>query len=55
MIDFHSVAAFFHEAEWTELAITHEINRVLGENTIAYSTVGKYVRDSSADQKMKTL
>jgi transposase len=44
MIDLHSVVAFFHKANWTELAITHEINRVLGENTISYSTVGKYVR-----------
>jgi hypothetical protein len=26
------------------VAITHEINRVLGENIINYSTVGKYVR-----------
>jgi hypothetical protein len=30
--------------KWTELAITHEINRVLGKNTVSYSTVGKYVR-----------
>jgi hypothetical protein len=43
MIDLHSVVAFFHKAEWTELAITHEINRVLGENITAYSTVEKYV------------
>jgi hypothetical protein len=26
------------------LAITHEINRVSGENTISYSTIGKCVR-----------
>jgi hypothetical protein len=45
VIDLHSVVAFFHKAEWTELAITHEINRVLGENTIAFYTVGKYVRE----------
>jgi hypothetical protein len=32
MIDLHSVFAFFHKAKWTELAITHEINRMLGEN-----------------------
>jgi hypothetical protein len=30
MIDLQSAAAFFHKAEWNELAITHEINRVLG-------------------------
>jgi AraC-like DNA-binding protein len=45
MINLHSVIAFFHNAEWTELAITHEINRVLGENRIADSTVGKSVRE----------
>jgi hypothetical protein len=45
MINPHSVVAFFHKAEWTKLAITHEINRMLGENTITYSTVGKYVRE----------
>jgi hypothetical protein len=45
MIDLHSIIAFFHKAEWTELAITHEINRVLGENTIIDSLVGKYVRE----------
>jgi hypothetical protein len=33
--------AFFHKAKWTELAITHEINRVPGQNIINYSTVGK--------------
>jgi hypothetical protein len=53
MIDLHSVVAFFHKAEWTELAITHEINRVLGENTIAHSTVGKYVREFICGQKDK--
>jgi hypothetical protein len=46
MIDLHSVIAFFHKAKWTERTITHEIDRVLGENTISYSTLGKYVRMS---------
>jgi hypothetical protein len=36
----HSVVAFLHKTEWTELVIAHEINRVLGENTIADSAVG---------------
>jgi hypothetical protein len=44
MIDPHSVVAFFHKAKWTEHAIIHEINRVLGQNTISYSTLGKYIR-----------
>jgi hypothetical protein len=44
MIELHSLVAFFDKAKWTELAIAHEINRVLGENTINYSTVGKYAR-----------
>jgi hypothetical protein len=44
MTDVHSVVAFFHKAKWTERAITHEINHVLGANTISYSTLGKYVR-----------
>jgi hypothetical protein len=44
MIDLHSVVAFFHKTKLAELGVTHEINRVLGENTISYSTVGKYVR-----------
>jgi hypothetical protein len=44
MIDLHSVVAFFHRAKWTEPAIRHIINHVLGENTISYSTVRKYVR-----------
>jgi hypothetical protein len=44
MINLHSVVAFVHKAKWAELAITHEISRVLRENTISYSTVGKYVR-----------
>jgi hypothetical protein len=44
MIDLHSIVAFFHKAKWTGLAITHEINRVPGENMISYSTVGKCVR-----------
>jgi hypothetical protein len=44
MIDLHSVVAFFHKAKWTERAIKHEINRVLGENTISCWTLGKYVR-----------
>jgi hypothetical protein len=30
--------------EWTKRSITHEINGVLGENTISYSRLGKYVR-----------
>lgn len=44
MIDLHSVVAFFHMAKWTELAIMHEINRALGENTISDSTIGQYGR-----------
>jgi hypothetical protein len=44
MIDLHSIVAFFDKAKSTERAITHEINRMLGENTIIYSTLGKYVR-----------
>jgi hypothetical protein len=44
MIDLHSVIAFSHIAKCTELAMTHEIGRVLGENTISVSTVGTYVR-----------
>jgi hypothetical protein len=44
MIDVHSIIAFFHKAKWLELAITHEMNRVLGGNTISYSAVGKDVR-----------
>jgi hypothetical protein len=44
MIDLHSVVVFFHKAKGTELAITHEINRVLRENTISNSTVRKYAR-----------
>jgi hypothetical protein len=39
-----SVVAFVYEAKRTELAITHEINDVLGENTISDSVVGKCVR-----------
>jgi hypothetical protein len=35
---------FLSQSEWTELTVTHEIKRVLGRNTIVYSTVGKYVR-----------
>jgi hypothetical protein len=34
--------ALFHKAEWTELAITQEINRVLEENTLSYSMVRAY-------------
>jgi hypothetical protein len=44
MIDLHSVIAFFHKAKWTQHAITQDINRVLGENTIRYSTLVDYVR-----------
>jgi hypothetical protein len=33
--------------------MTHEINRVLGENTIVYSTVGKYVREFICGPKDK--
>jgi hypothetical protein len=53
MIDLHSVVAFFHKAEWTELVVTHEIRRVLGKNTIACSTVGKYVREFICGSKDK--
>jgi hypothetical protein len=44
MIDLHSVVALFHKTKWTELANTHKIDRVLGENTISYSTIDKYFR-----------
>jgi hypothetical protein len=44
MIDLHSVIAFSHIGKCTELAMTHEIDRVLEENIINYSTVGTYVR-----------
>jgi hypothetical protein len=44
MIDRHSVVAFFHKAKRTERTITHEINGVLGENTVSCSTLGKYVQ-----------
>jgi hypothetical protein len=44
MIDLRSFVACFHKVKWTELAITHEISRVLGKNIISCSTVGKYVR-----------
>jgi hypothetical protein len=37
MIDQHSIVAFFQEAKWTELALTHKIIRVRGENTISFS------------------
>jgi hypothetical protein len=40
----YSIIAFFHKAKWTELAITHEINRLLGENTVSHSAVARYVR-----------
>jgi hypothetical protein len=51
VIDLHSVV--LHQVEWTELAITHEINRVLRGNTIAQSTVGKYVREFICGPKEK--
>jgi hypothetical protein len=44
MIGLHSVVAFFQKAKWTVVSITHEINRLPGENTTSYSTVGKCVR-----------
>jgi hypothetical protein len=44
VIDLHFVVAFFHRAKWTERTITHEINRLLGENNISYSTLGKYAQ-----------
>jgi hypothetical protein len=44
MIDLHSVVAFFHKPKWTERAIKHKIDRVLGENTISCCTLEKYVR-----------
>jgi DNA-binding transcriptional ArsR family regulator len=52
-IDRHSVVAFFQKAEWTELVIMHEINRVLGENTITYSTASKYGREFICGPKDK--
>jgi hypothetical protein len=53
MIDLHSVVAFFQKAEWTEHAITPEINHMLGKKTIAYLTVGKYVREFICGPKDK--
>jgi hypothetical protein len=44
MIDLHPVVAFFRKAKSTNDAISHDINRVLGENTIRYLTLGKCVR-----------
>jgi hypothetical protein len=44
MIDLHSVVPFFYEAKMTKLAITREIYRAIGEDTISYSTIEKYVR-----------
>jgi hypothetical protein len=41
MIGMHSVVAFFHKAKWTERAITHEINRMLGKNIISYLKLEK--------------
>jgi hypothetical protein len=40
----YCVGAFFHKTKWAELAITHEINCMLGENAVSSSTLGKYVR-----------
>jgi hypothetical protein len=53
MIDLHSVVAFFHKAEWTELATRHEVNRLLGEKTIACFAVGRYVREFICGPKDK--
>jgi hypothetical protein len=53
MIDLHSVPGFSRKTEWTELAITQEINRVLGQNMIAYSTIGKYAREFICGWKEK--
>jgi hypothetical protein len=44
VIDLQSVVASFHKAKWSELALMHEINCVLWQNPINYSTVGKDVR-----------
>jgi hypothetical protein len=44
MIDLPSVVAFFDKTRWTKRTVTHEMNRVLRENTLSYSTLGKYVR-----------
>jgi hypothetical protein len=54
MIDQHSVVAFFYKTERTKLAVTHEINHVLGGNTLTYSTVGKDVRGFICGPKDKT-
>jgi hypothetical protein len=43
MIDFYSVVTFLYRVKLSKLAITHEINRMLGYNTISYSTVEKYI------------
>jgi hypothetical protein len=40
MIDLGSVISFFHGTKWTELAITYEINGVLGENTMSIRRSG---------------
>jgi hypothetical protein len=55
MIDLHFGVAFFHKAKWIEFTNTREINHVLGENTIGYSTVGKYVRMLPYQRKKQTL
>jgi DNA-binding transcriptional ArsR family regulator len=44
MIDLRSLVAFLDKEKWTELAITRKIDRVLGESTLSYPTVGKYVQ-----------
>jgi hypothetical protein len=55
MIDLHSVIAFFHKGKWTELATTHEIDRVMGKNTISYSAAGIYVRMFVLSTKKSTF
>jgi hypothetical protein len=55
MIDRHSVVVFFRKTKWTERAITHEINCVIGENTISYSTLGNVLKCLPYQQKKQTL
>jgi hypothetical protein len=43
MIDLHSIVASFYKTKCAKLTVMHEINHVLGEDIIGYSTVGKYV------------
>jgi hypothetical protein len=51
MTDLQSAVACVRKKRWSELAPGHEINCVLGENPISYSTVGKDVRMSACPSR----